>query len=84
MKEEKTCVFLLFYISRHVTRVAKYIKSKRPNIKLFVWHDMLSQVVNSGFNNVRQMKKKKVLFQVPVRFLSFFLFYLILTDYRNN
>jgi len=59
VKEEKTCVFLLFYISRHVTRVAKYIKSKRPNIKLFVWHDMLSQVVNSGFNNVRQMKKKK-------------------------
>jgi hypothetical protein len=41
-----------FLILRHVTRVAKYIKLKRPGIKLFIWHDMLSQLVNTGYNNV--------------------------------
>ncbi|CAF0770017.1 unnamed protein product [Rotaria sordida] len=40
---------------RHVTRVAKYIKSKRPNIKLFIWHDMLSQLVSSGYNNITEL-----------------------------
>ncbi|CAF1215914.1 unnamed protein product [Adineta steineri] len=40
---------------RHVTRVAKYIKSKHPNIKLFIWHDMLSQIVNSGYNNITEL-----------------------------
>ncbi|CAF4564012.1 unnamed protein product [Rotaria sp. Silwood2] len=40
---------------RHVTRVAKYIKSKRPAIKLFIWHDMLSQLVNSGYNNITEL-----------------------------
>ncbi len=60
-------MILAVFISRHVTRVAKYIKSKRPNVKLFIWHDMLSQLVNSGYNNVR---KKEILFiQVPVSFL---------------
>jgi hypothetical protein len=44
----------MIFISRHVTRVAKYIKSKRPNVKLFIWHDMLSQLANSGYNNVRK------------------------------
>ncbi|CAF5076766.1 unnamed protein product, partial [Rotaria sp. Silwood1] len=39
----------------HVTRVAKYIKSKRPDIKLFIWHDMLSQLVNSGYNNITEL-----------------------------
>lgn len=39
-------------IFRHVTRVAKYIKQKRPGIKLFIWHDMLSQLVSSGYHNV--------------------------------
>lgn len=43
---------LMSPIFRHVTRIAKYIKSKRPGIKLFIWHDMLSQLVNSGYNNV--------------------------------
>lgn len=44
-----------FFLSRHVTRVAKYVKSKRPQIKLFIWHDMISQLLNSGYNNVRNI-----------------------------
>ncbi|UJR23404.1 hypothetical protein I4U23_026411 [Adineta vaga] len=40
---------------RHVTRVAKYIKSKRPDMKLFIWHDMVSQLVNSGSNNITEL-----------------------------
>lgn len=38
--------------TRHVTRVARYIKSKRPSIKLFIWHDMISQLLNTGYHNV--------------------------------
>jgi hypothetical protein len=52
---------------RHVTRVAKYIKSKRPGIKLFIWHDMLSQLVNSGYSNVR----KKLILKNMNRFVVF-------------
>ncbi|UJR25493.1 hypothetical protein I4U23_006839 [Adineta vaga] len=40
---------------RHVTRVAKYIKSKRTTVKLFIWHDMISQLVNSGSNNITEL-----------------------------
>ena len=43
--------------SRHVTRIAKYIKLKRPQVKLFIWHDMLSQLVSSGNNNVKNKKE---------------------------
>lgn len=38
---------------RHVVRVSKYIKSRRPQLKLFIWHDMLSQLINEGNMNVR-------------------------------
>ncbi|CAF0761039.1 unnamed protein product [Adineta ricciae] len=40
---------------RHVTRIAKYIKSKRPNLKLFIWHDMISQLLNSGLTNITEL-----------------------------
>ncbi|CAF1528340.1 unnamed protein product [Adineta ricciae] len=40
---------------RHVTRVAKYVKSKRPDIKLFIWHDMISQLINSGSSNTTEL-----------------------------
>ena len=43
---------LCHLILRHVTRIAKYIKLKRPDIKLFIWHDMLAQLVDSGHHNV--------------------------------
>ncbi|CAF1273626.1 unnamed protein product [Rotaria magnacalcarata] len=56
------CVYLNFHddadlFIRHVTRVAKYIKSKRPDIKLFIWHDMLSQLANSGYNNITELNE---------------------------
>ncbi len=60
-------VILVIFISRHVTRVAKYIKSKRPNVKLFIWHDMLSQLANSGYNNVTNIIYIYILF----KYLSF-------------
>ena len=47
-----------FHFFRHVTRVAKYVKSKRPQIKLFIWHDMLSQLVNGGNNNVSEHRTR--------------------------
>jgi len=62
-------IFILFF--RHVTRIAKYIKLKRPNIKLFIWHDMLSQLVSSGYNNNVKKKKRNIyVIQVPVLFFD--------------
>jgi len=62
-------IFILLF--RHVTRIAKYIKLKRPNIKLFIWHDMLSQLVSSGYNNNVKKKKRNIyVIQVPVLFFD--------------
>ena len=68
-----------FLNSRHVTRIAKYIKSKRPKVKLFIWHDMISQLLGAGNNNVKKKKYIYICFiQVPV------LFFFLLIDRLQN
>ena len=50
-----------FFI-HHVQKILKYIKSKRPNLKVMIWEDMIRHnMINNGVNNALMSFAKEII-----------------------